>query len=409
MKVLISNVGSTSLKFKLYGMPEEKVFCEAKIERVGSTTDAIYYYKNTETGYTVQKDKMSIPSYTDGIKTFLSSMTSAETKVIDDIHDIEAIGFKTVLAKGYYGVHELSEDVMGAMKAYQFVAPAHNGPYLEAIEQFKAVLPQTKMVGVFETAFHSTIPLERRIYALPYEWYEKYGIMRMGYHGASHSYVANQAAKDPGPSERIISCHLGGSCSICAIEKGKSVDCSFGFSLQTGIPHANRSGDADPYIIPFLHNEGLEMDEIMKGFDKRGGLLGVSGVSSDMREIKSAAETGNKRAKLAIDMFVCNIVRYIGAFYAELGGLDKLVFTGGIGEKSALIRALVCRSLRNMGVGLDEQINMETIGTGCISKHESKIRVLVISANEELGVARETYKCIFDQKNQMNIFNYSDS
>lgn len=398
MKILVCNVGSTSLKFKLYEMPEERVFCEAKIERVGSKTDAIYYYNNVETGYTIQEDKMCIPSYTEGIETFLLSMTGQETKIIDDIHDIEAIGFKTVLAKGYYGVHELNEDVIEAMKAYLFAAPGHNAPYLEAIEQFKVVLPQTIMVGVFETAFHTTIPLERRIYALPYEWYEKYGIMRMGYHGASHSYVANQAAKDSGSSERIISCHLGGSCSICAIEKGRSVDCSFGFSLQTGIPHANRSGDADPYIIPFLINEGLEMDEIMRGFEKQGGLLGVSGVGSDMREIQSAAEAGNKRAKLSVDMFVCSIVRYIGAFYTELGGLDKLVFTGGIGEKSALIRTLVCRSLRNLGVELDDRINLQTVKTGCISRPESRIRVLVISANEELGVARETYKCIYDQK-----------
>ena len=247
MLVLVSNVGSTSLKFKLFEMPSERVLCQAKIERVGNIKNAIYYYKNNITQYSEGCDNCSVPNYADGIKMFLASMTDKEHGVIDSTDAIGAIGFKTVLAKGFYGVHELTEEVLEAMRKFLFVAPAHNAPYLESISQFRDIIPNATLVGVFETAFHTTIPLERRLYSIPYEWYEKYGIMRMGYHGASHSYIAEQS-KAP----RVISCHLGGSCSICAIKDGKSVDTSFGFSLQTGIMHANRSGDIDSYIFPFL-------------------------------------------------------------------------------------------------------------------------------------------------------------
>ena len=259
MKILVSNVGSTSLKFRLFDMEQsERVLCEAKVERVGDPSKAIYSYINTLSGYSEKKENCSVGNYTAGIRLFLDSMTDPDIGVLSSTDAIEAVGFKTVLAKGYYGVHELDEQVLQAMREFLFVAPAHNAPYLEAIEQFRAIMPKARLIGVFETAFHTTIPLCRRIYSVPYEWYEKYGIMRMGYHGASHSYIAEQAAAD-----RVISCHLGGSCSICAIEHGRSVDTSFGFSLQTGIPHANRVGDIDPYIIPFLENSGMSRDEIL--------------------------------------------------------------------------------------------------------------------------------------------------
>jgi len=393
MKVLVSNVGSTSLKFKLFDLPEETVLCEAKVERVGNVEEAIYLYKNILTGYSEKNDKCSVPDYSAGIRMFLDSMTDAGHGVVDSTDVVEAVGFKTVLAKGFYGIHELSEEVLAAMKEFLFVAPAHNAPYLEAIAQFRNVMPKAVPVGVFETAFHTTIPLERRMYSIPYEWYEKYGIMRMGYHGASHSYIAEQAN-----APRVISCHLGGSCSVCAILDGKSVDSSFGFSLQTGIPHANRVGDVDPYIIPFLMNEGMSMDEVLKGMSKTGGMLGMSGVGNDMREIEEAARAGNKRAELALDVFATSIIRHIGSYYAELGGLDKLVFTGGIGENSSILRKKICSGLKHMGIILDEQINEKTRGEGIISTHDSPVTVAVIAANEELGVARRTYDYILNNK-----------
>ena len=275
------------------------------------------------------------------------------------------------------------------MRDYLFIAPVHNAAYLEAIGQFNNLLPDVPKIGVFETAFHREIPLERALYSIPYEWYEKYGIRKMGYHGASHGYIAQQAAK-LGRAERVISCHLGGSCSICAILDGKSVDNSFGFSLQTGVMHANRAGDIDPYIVPFLMSKGMELDDILHGLSKNGGLLGVSGVSNDLREVSAAAADGNARAELAINMFVCSIVRFIGAYYAELGGLDQLVFTGGIGENSDLVRSRVCAQIRHLGVELDEEKN-SGCREGTISSAASAVRVSVIPANEELGVARQTY------------------
>mgnify|MGYP002534755196 FL=1 len=295
MKLLVSNVGSTSLKFKLFDMPEERVLCEAKIERVGSRDAAIMSYRSHLSGARFSAEGLCIPSYAEGIALFLEKLTGGETGVIKGVEEISAIGFKTVLSRGYYGVHELTDEVMENMREYLYIAPVHNAAYIEAIGQFKAVLPDVPMIGVFETAFHREIPLERALYSIPYEWYEKYGIRKMGYHGASHGYIAQQAAK-LGRAERVISCHLGGSCSICAILDGKSVDNSFGFSLQTGVMHANRAGDIDPYIVPFLMSKGMELDDILHGLSKNGGLLGVSGVSNDLRHTRGVLSMARAQA-----------------------------------------------------------------------------------------------------------------
>ena len=389
MKVLAANVGSTSLKFKLFEMPEETALCEAKIERVGSRDKAILAYGSLVTGKHYRLEGQCIPDYTTGIRMFLEALVSGEYGVIKSAGEIDRIGFKTVLSKGFYGVHELTDAVMEGMRDYLFIAPVHNAAYLEAIGQFDSLLPDVPKIGVFETAFHTTIPTERRIYGVPYEWYEKYGLMRMGYHGASHGYIA-QESRAYGKAGRVISCHLGGSCSVCAIEDGRSVDTSFGFSLQSGLIHANRTGDADPYMIPFLQSEGLSAEEIEDGLSKHGGLLGISGVSNDMRDLQSAAESGNERARLAVDAFVSGIIQQIGAFYAELGGLDQLVFSGGIGEHSAFVRNAVCSQLRHLGIELDEEKNSASESVGVVSAAGSAVLVTVVPANEELGVARET-------------------
>ena len=389
MKVLAANVGSTSLKFKLFEMPEEAALCEAKIERVGSRDKAIFAYGSLVTGKHYRLEGQCIPDYTTGIRMFLEALVSGEYGVIKSVGEIDRIGFKTVLSKGFYGVHELTDAVMDGMRDYLFIAPVHNAAYLEAIGQFNNLLPDVPKIGVFETAFHTTIPIERRIYGVPYEWYEKYGLMRMGYHGATHGYIAQESCAY-GKAGRVISCHLGGSCSVCAIQDGRSVDTSFGFSLQSGLIHANRTGDADPYMIPFLKSEGLSAEEIEDGLSKHGGLLGISGVSNDMRDLQSAAESGNERARLAVDAFVSGIIKQIGAFYAELGGLDQLVFTGGIGEHSAFVRNAVCSQLRHLGIELDEEKNSASESVGVVSAAGSAVLVTVVPANEELGVARET-------------------
>ena len=391
MLILVCNVGSTSLKYKLFDMPSAEAIVECRTERVGRE-DAIFTYKNNRSGFSDKAECLSIPDYASGIRLFLKYLLDEKSGALESIDQLDAVGFKTVLAKGFYGVHGLTDDVISAMEAYVSVAPAHNPPYIQAIKVFKEILPDRLMVGCFETAFHTTIPLSRRIYALPYEWYEKYGICRLGYHGASHSYVSRRIKEIAGEHFRLISCHMGGSGSICAIEDGRSMDTSFGFSLQTGIPHANRSGDMDAYIIPFLLSQGMSMDEIMQGIDKKGGLLGISGISNDLRDIQEAAEAGNERAALAIDAFCDSVVRYIGGFYAELGGMDYLVFTGGIGENSKLVREKICSRLECLGVRFDSAKNSIAKGECIISAADSPVTVLVIPANEEVGIAQTIYE-----------------
>ncbi|MBR2560855.1 MAG: acetate/propionate family kinase [Eubacterium sp.] len=393
MYLLVCNAGSTSLKFKLFEMPSETVLAEAKVERIGRKDNGIFTYKNPQGAY-IHEEKVDIPTYTEGIKKFLDCMLSPEAPlgVLDDVKKIERVGFKTVLAPGY-GVSVIDQAVEDKMREFLDVAPAHNGPYLEAVNHFKKLLPDAVLVGVFETAFHETIPLERALYAVPYEWYEKYGFRRMGYHGASHSYVSETVTELFGSTGKMISCHLGGSCSLCAVEDGKSVDTTFGLSLQNGICHANRCGDIDAYVFPFLKNRGFSDDDILYGLEKDGGLLGISGVSNDMRELREAAAEGNTRAELAIRHFINGIVKYIGAFFAELGGLDTLVFTAGIGENDSELRRDVCRQITHLGIHLAEEPKVLGGGNLQISAEDSPVRVLVIPANEELGVARKTWRC----------------
>ena len=383
MKILICNAGSTSLKFKLWDMPGHAALAEGKVERVGSDS-AIFHYRKGD--YTIREEGLSIPDYTAGIRRFLDALSDGTHGAVADLAEIDAVGFKTVLSKDHYGVHRIDEAVKAGMRAYFPVAPAHNGPYLEAIGVFERLLPDAPRIGVFETAFHRTIPLERRVFPVPYEWYEKYGVMRMGYHGASHGYVARRLAG----RRRIISCHLGGSASLCAILDGKSVDNSFGFSLQMGIPNASRTGDVDAYLIPFLLEQGLTLEEIFDGLGKDSGLKGLSGTSGDLRDIDEAIRAGSDRAKLALDVFVTHILRYIGAYTMELGGLDALAFTGGIGEHYPPLRLRVMEAMAHMGVVPDAAAN-ETVVEGLISAPESKVEVRVIPANEELMVVDAAY------------------
>ena len=355
MKILICNAGSTSLKFKLWDMPDFTVLAEGRVERVGSE-NAIFSYKSSLGS--VSRDKQSVPDYTAGIQMFLNALSASEIRAIDSISEVAAVGYKTVLSKDHYGVHELTEDVLEGMRAYFSVAPAHNGPYLEAISVFKKLLPEVKQVGVFETAFHRTIPEERCVFPIPYEWTQKYGIRRMGYHGASHGYIAERL-KD---YKRVVSCHLGGSASICAILDGKSMDNSFGFSLQMGIPHASRTGDVDVYIVPYLLKQGLSLEEIYEGLGKNGGLKGISGTSGDMRDIEEAIEAGSERAELALKVLATHILRYIGAYSMEIGGLDAVAFTGGIGENCVRLRKMILEGMAHLGLKVNESANIPGCG-----------------------------------------------
>ncbi|MGN0998467.1 MAG: acetate/propionate family kinase [Faecousia sp.] len=391
MKILICNAGSTSLKFKLYEMPSCEVLATGKVERVGSVDDAIFGYTNIKTGFRVDRKGQNIPDYQTGIHIFLSCLVSGEGALLRDVKEIERVGFKSVLAKNYFGVHEIDDQVLAGMRDWIALAPIHNSAYLKAIEVMRQQLPDARLVGVFETSFHQSIPLERKIYGIPYEWYEKYGVQRLGFHGASHGYIADVLNAEKS-EYGAISCHLGGSASICAIRNGKSVDTSFGMSLESGLIHNNRVGDMDTSISYFLKHEGLSDEQILEGFQKKGGLLGISGVSNDLRYVMEAAEQGSKRAKLAVDVFVTGIVHYIGAFYLDLGRLDYLVFTAGIGEHSYQIRSMVCQKLEPLGVKLDEEANQNCSGSAVISAPDSKVFVRVIPTDEELGIARRTYE-----------------
>jgi len=373
-------------------MPKAVLLAEGKIERVGSINDAIFRYGDPKKNISVRKEGQNIPDYTAGIKMFLNALLDEKEGAISKIEDIETVCFKTVLARGFYNVHILSDEVMAGLEEYMDIAASHNGPYIKCINQFKALLPRVTMVGVFETGFHQTIPLERTLYGIPYSWMEKYGIRKMGYHGASHGYIAGRISDLYGKKHRLISCHLGGSGSICAVHDGKSVDNSFGFSLHTGIMHAARTGDVDTSIVPFLLGRGLSLDEITKGLTKQGGLLGISGVSEDLRYVEDAAADGHERAALAIDVYCSHIIHYIGAFYAGLGGLDCIAFAGGIGENSDIVRSKVCASLAHMGVKLDDVKNQgKKSEEQKISADNSGVIVWVIPTNEELQIVQQTW------------------
>ena len=389
MLILVCNAGSTSLKFKLYDFPSEKVLCDARIERIGDPGRGIYSFTDMRTGGTVTENGVDVPGYPQGIALFLRDLTGGGG-ILASAGEIDAVGFKTVAAKGFLGVHELTQEVLEAMEAYLPVAPVHNSCYLEAIRTFQGVLPGKKMVGVFETHFHRSIPLSARIYGAPYEWYEKDGVFRLGYHGASHGYIARKVREIAGYDPRVISMHLGGSASVCAIRDGKSLDASCGFSLQSGLPHSARVGDLDAYAVIYQLKRGKTLDEITEDLDQKGGLAGISGVSKDMRDIQEAAAAGNGRATLAIDFLCHEIKRFIGSYYVFLGGLDYLVFTAGIGEKSPLVRSKVCDGLSHLGVELDEAKNA-AVTEGEISAGGGKVKVMVLPTNEEIGIAREIY------------------
>jgi len=381
MHLLVCNAGSTSLKFKLYDFPSEKVLARGRVERVGRTADAIYHF--TDDTRDIHDENACVPGYRAGVERFLADL--GEVK-------IDAVGFKTVLAQGFPGVYRLTEDVLAAMEKSMVIAPAHNRAYLDAIRVYQDLMPDTPLVGVFETAFHQTIPMKNALYSVPWEWYEKYGVRKMGYHGASHGYVASKLPE----CSRIVSCHLGGSGSLCAIKDGKSMDNSFGLSLQVGVFHNNRCGDIDPYIIFYMEKMGMTTAQIERALATQSGMLGISGVSGDLREVQAAMEEGNERAGLAVDMYVSQVARYVAGYAVELGGLDAIAFTGGIGEKSAMVREKVCEKLAILGVKIDAHANLEARFD--IAAKDSKVRVCVIPADEEIVVARQACKLLENEK-----------
>jgi acetate kinase len=399
--ILVINIGSTSLKYALLDMDKEEELATGLVERIGSKKSPFSYWQMDKKSTKNVIDTSS--GYESAIKQMLAVLKkndSSEEGIIKDVSEIRAIGFKTVHAGKIKEPTILTNEVIEMMERYSIVVPAHNPPYIEAIKKFKEILPNTPLVGVFETHFHRYMPEYAYLYSVPYEWYEKYDIRKYGFHGASHRYSSEKAAEilnmQIGKS-RFITCHLGGSSSISAIKNGVSIDTSMGFSTQSGIPMGNRVGDLDPFIIPFImENESLSFEEVMDKLIKQGGLLGISGSSGDERDLEEIS-ANNYRANLALKAFVYSIVKYIGSYITIMNGVDAITFSGGIGENSPRIRKEVCNGLKLFEIALDERKNNECVRRKedlLISDSKSKIKVVVIPANEALIVAREILKVI---------------
>ena len=385
MNILICNVGSTSLKYQLFAMEKgEQVIASGGAERVGGRESCFYW---TESGVKRQ-ERLALPTHREAIERMLRQLPPEAA--------VDCVGFKVVHAKGVTGVQYLTEDVLQAMADFNSVAPAHNPPYIAAIRQFRELMPATPLIGSFETGFHSHMPPEAYLYPLPAQLCRDHAIRRYGFHGASHEYLTAWVSEAMGRKDlKLVSCHLGGSGSLCAIMDGKSMDTSFGLSLQCGLPQSNRAGDIDPYIIAYLVRDcGYTLDEVFSELEKKGGLLGISGVSNDLRDLEEAAPH-NERAQLAIDIFIREIIRYIGGYAAILGGLDAIAFTGGIGENSETVRSRVLDAFAFMGLKKGETRPCAALdpsaGGKIITAPDSALHAFVIPANEELGIARKVF------------------
>lgn len=386
MKILVCNVGSTSLKYRLFDLTNgEETLSEGRMERVGTQAGT---WQHKDAGAETVKQTLPIPDYAMGIRLMQSALLS---HALERMEALDCVAFKVVHAKGVTGVQLLDEAVLSAMAAFNTVAPSHNPPYIAAIRQFQEALPATPMIGSFETGFHATMPPKAYLYSVPISLYKEHAIRRYGFHGASHEYVSTRTAELMGKEDfKLISCHLGGSGSLCAIENGKSVDTNLGFSLQCGIMHNNRCGDIDPYIPIYLMKDfGYSLEQIEKMLNKESGLLGMSNVSNDLRDVELAAEQGNEDAKNAADSYCYQIQKQIGSYAAAMGGVDAISFAGGIGENSALVRRRVLEGLEFMGVSLDLDKN-ETAKPDCeLTGAGSRARIFAIATNEEIVVARK--------------------
>jgi acetate kinase len=393
MKILVANLGSTSLKYRLFNMAGEQVLARGGVERIGSEKSRAL----VEAGSIKEEIQEPVSDHAAAVRRCLKQLSDPNLHCLKDPAELAAIAFKAVHARGITGVHRVDNKVLAAMEAYNDVAPAHNPPYVRAMRLLAEKLPQIPLVAAFETGFHETIGPEHRAYAVPLEWKENFGIKRWGFHGASHRYIAERTAQLLNNTQaRIISCHLGGSSSLCAIRNGKSVGNSLGMSPQTGLPHNNRVGDFDPFALPaIMRATGKNLDQVLDDLANRSGLLGLSGISNDLRDIEEAMRQDNPRAKLAIQVLVASIRDYLGAYLLRMNGAEAIVFTGGIGENSAFLRSQVCHSLDWFGILLDPRRNQEARGEQSIHADKSRVHIWIMPTNEELIVARQT-KALLD-------------
>lgn len=390
-KIIAINAGSSSLKFQLFEMPSEEVITKGLIERIG-LNDGIFNI--TVNGEKI-KEVRDIPNHEVAVKLLLDKLTALG--IIKSLDEIEGIGHRVVHGGEVFDDSVLiTEEVLKKIEALSELAPLHNPANVTGIKAFQQVLPNVPAVAVFDTAFHQTMPESSFLYSLPYEYYEKYGIRKYGFHGTSHKYVSQRAAemlKRPIEQLRLISCHLGNGASIAAIEGGKSIDTSMGFTPLAGITMGTRSGNIDPALIPYIMEKtGKTADEVLDILNKKSGLLGLSGFSSDLRDIEAQAAEGNERAELALEVFASRIHKYIGLYAARMNGVDAIIFTAGIGENSDVIRAKVLRGLEFMGVYWDPSLNKVRGEEAFINYPHSPVKVMVIPTNEEVMIARDVVR-----------------
>ena len=392
MNVLVINCGSSSLKFQLIEAQSEKLIAKGICERIGIEGSQICY---TPAGGTKEVTVSPMKDHTDAIRLVLAALTNEKTGVVKDLSEIGAVGHRIVHGGEKFSEATIIDDeVLKAIAECNDLAPLHNPANLIGIEAVKKLMPDTPMVAVFDTAVHQTMPKKAFLYGLPLSYYEKYKIRRYGFHGSSHSYVSKKAAEVLGKNYddlKIIVCHLGNGASVSAVDHGKCVDTSMGLTPLEGLIMGTRSGDIDPAVVQFVMNKyGMSADECLNMLNKKSGVLALSGVSSDFRDIENGAEEGNENCALALDKFAYEVRKYIGSYAAALGGLDCLVFTAGVGENSASMRARICEGLEFLGVKLDPEKNNTRGKEAIISADDSKVTVWVIPTNEELMIAQDT-------------------
>lgn len=402
LKTFVVNCGSSSIKFQLIDVESANVLAKGSIERIGDTGTAIKFTGKNDKGI---KKECSIKNHLEGIKYILDLLTDPEIGAIESLQEINAIGHRVVHGGEKFNQATLiSEETINGIKECIPMAPLHNPANLDGILACKKVLPTVPQVAVFDTAFHQTIPSEAYLYAIPYSLYEKYGLRKYGFHGISHYYVSQVATdllKKDIKELRLISCHLGNGASVTAVKGGKSIDTSMGFTPLDGLVMGTRCGEIDPAIIPFLmQNEDMTAKQVSNYLNKDSGLLGLSGISGDFRDIEEAAISGDKRALRAIDIVVYRVKKYIGSYFAAMGGVDAIVFTAGIGENSPYIRSKICDGLEPYGAFLDKVRNDKNQGDSEISTQDSQVKIFVISTNEELVIARETSR-LCNQNNDL--------
>jgi len=384
-RIMVMNLGSTSFKFKLFEMDEnERCLASGSVESIGAAGSCTVSAMGRKV-----KDACACANHTAALELCMNKLKAQGLDV--DIASLDAVGYKAVHGGRISGAHLVNEELMREMERMTDFAPAHNPVYLSMMRSIQAKYPSLVQIACFETSFHASVPPERRVYGVPYEWIEKYGIRRYGFHGSSHSYIAWKMAQASPEARRVISVHLGGSCSLCAIRDGKSIASSMGATPQSGVFHNNRVGDLDAFCLPALARQLGGYENVMKLLAESSGLLGLSGVSNDMRQVANAAAEGNAQAQLALDAFLDTVIGYIGMYTAYLGGVDAICFTGGIGTNSAELRKRTAERLTFIGAKADDALNSQGF-EGKFSTSDSGVELWVLETNEELMVARGCMK-----------------